>query len=80
MELTFEEAVEYLEDGLSVTLECDDYEYEISEAHNWVGGDGMEGYISQVLGNVVYGGAKNILRLSIDHLSDGGKREVIITE
>lgn len=77
MNLTFEEAVEMLRDGGLITLECDGYDYEISPADDWVGGDGMEGYISLVLGNVVYESAEGILKQSIDYLKKDGK-EVII--
>jgi hypothetical protein len=75
---TFEEAVKHLEEGGEVTLECDGYDYEISPAEDWVGGDGMEGYISLVMGNVVYNDAEIILEQSIKHLKSTGKDVEII--
>lgn len=71
--ITFEEAVILLEADMEVTLECDGYDYEISPADEWIGGDGMEGYISMVLGNVVYDSARIILEKSIKHLESDGK-------
>lgn len=73
MNITFEEAVEQLEEGLEIKLLCDGYDYEISKADNWVGGDSMNGYISLVLGNRVYESAEYILKQSIDFLSRNGK-------
>lgn len=70
--ITFDEAVELLEAGMEVILECGGYDYEISPADDWVGGDGMEGYISLALGNVVYDSAKIILEESIKHLESTG--------
>lgn len=77
MESRLEEAIELLEAGIEVTLECDGYEYEVGPSENFVGGEGMEGYISVVLGNVVYGDAKDILEKSIDFLSKGNKKVTI---
>jgi hypothetical protein len=77
MEITFEEAVELLKDGCGVSLECEGYYYEISPADDWIGGDGMEGYISSVLGNVVYDSVKIVLRESINFLSEDGNKVVI---
>lgn len=74
----FEEAVELLKDGGEVTLECGQYEYEISPSENWIGGDVGDGYISQVLGNVIYSSAKTVLKESIKCLSEGGKEVKII--
>lgn len=72
--ITLEEAIVLLEAGMEVTLECNGYDYEVAPADEWVGGDGMEGYISLVLGNVVYDSARIILEKSIKHLeSDGSK-------
>lgn len=76
--ITFEEAVILLETGSEVILECDGYNYEIAPADGWVGGDGMDGYISLVLGNVVYESAEYILRKSIEHLEKDGKSVGII--
>lgn len=73
MNITFEEAVDYLQEGEEITLECNGYSYEISPSENWVGGDVAEGYISLVLGNVVYQSAEGVLKLSIDHLASDGK-------
>lgn len=78
MNITLEEAIEYLEDGEEITLKCDGYFYEISQSDNWVGGDVANGYISLVLGNVIYQSAENVIRKSIEHLSEDGK-EVLIT-
>lgn len=78
MKIEFEEAVEWLEDGLEVNLHCEGYEYEVSGADNWLGGEGMEGFISQVMGNTLYSSAERVLRESINHLSDNGKHEVEI--
>ncbi|MEH6848054.1 MULTISPECIES: hypothetical protein [Bacillus cereus group] len=75
--ITFEEAVQLLEEGLEITLECDGYSYDIAPSEDWVGGDGQEGYISLVLGNVVYDSAEYILRKSIDFLKENGKTVVI---
>ncbi|WP_168898296.1 hypothetical protein [Bacillus sp. ISTL8] len=75
--ITIEEAVELLEDGMEVTLECGGYDYEIAPADNFVGGDGMEGFISMVLGNVVYDGAEHVLNKSIDFLKESGKEVTI---
>ncbi|MDO6628662.1 hypothetical protein [Bacillus thuringiensis] len=75
--ITFEEAVELLEEGLEITLECDGYSYDIAPSEDWVGGDGQEGYISLVLGNVVYDSAEYILKKSIDFLKENGKTVVI---
>lgn len=69
---TFEEAVEMLKEGMEVTLVCKGYDYDIAPADGWVGGDGMDGYISLVLGNRVYDDAEHILRESIDFLSRDG--------
>jgi hypothetical protein len=77
MGITFDEAVEELEEGCGISLECDGYSYDISPADDWVGGEGMEGYISLVLGNVVYSSAESVLRESINHLSEDGKEVVI---
>lgn len=74
MEYSFNEAVEWLEDGGEVILECDGYDYEISRADDWIGGDGMDGYISLVLGNVVYESAESILRQSINFLEADGQK------
>lgn len=78
MSLKFKEAVEYLKEGCEVTLECEGYSYEISPSDDWLGGEGMEGYISLVLGNVVYDNAERVLRESINFLSKDNK-EVVIT-
>ncbi len=67
----------FLEEGLEITLECDGYSYDIAPSEDWVGGDGQEGYISLVLGNVVYDSAEYILRKSIDSLEENGKTVVI---
>lgn len=71
---TFKEAVEMLEEGIGVKLIWRGYEYEVSPADNWVGGDGMDGYISQVLGNVVYDSAEHVLRNSIEFLEEDGEK------
>uniref|UniRef100_A0AB39C7U7 Uncharacterized protein n=1 Tax=Bacillus phage KoopaTroopa TaxID=3234046 RepID=A0AB39C7U7_9CAUD len=71
--IKFDEAVVLLEAGMEVTLECDGHDYEISPADEWVGGEGQEGYISLVMGNVVYDSAERILRESIKHLESDGK-------
>lgn len=63
-----DEIVEYLMDGGTVNLEIGEYSYEISPAENWVGGDGMEGFISEVLGNVVYDNARYVLVKTIEFL------------
>lgn len=75
--ITFEEAVELLEEGMEVTLECNGYDYEIAPADGWVGGDGMDGYISLVLGNVVHESAESILKQSIEFLERDGKKVTI---
>ncbi|MGH0950696.1 hypothetical protein [Bacillus mycoides] len=75
--ITFEEAVELLEEGLEITLKCDGYDYDIAPSEDWVGGDGQEGYISLVLGNVVYDSAEYILKKSIDFLKENEKTVVI---
>ena len=77
MNIDFNEAVEMLEDGIPIILECNGYDYEVSPADDWVGGDGIEGYISLVLGNVVYSSAEDVLRQSIDFLKRKGN-EVLI--
>lgn len=71
--ITFEEAVSCLESGLEVTLECGGHDYEISQADDWIGGEGQEGYISLVMGNVVYDSAERILKESIKHLESNGE-------
>jgi len=76
--ITFEEAVNFLEEGNEVTLECDGAWYEISETGNWIGGDVEEGYISEVLGNVIYSSAEIVLKKSIEYLSKDGKEVEII--
>lgn len=79
MNITFDEAVEMLEEGNDITLECDDYSYEITTADNWrSGGSDLDGFISLVLGNVVYNSAEYILKESIEFLARNGK-EVVIT-
>lgn len=77
MEITFDEATEYLKGGEEVNLNCEGYSYEISPAENWVGGDGFEGYISLVLGNVTYDNAEYILKKSISFLSRDGNKVTI---
>jgi predicted heme/steroid binding protein len=62
------EAVAYMEEGGAVRLSCDDYDYEVSSADSWVGGEGHTGYISEVLGNIAYDSAEHVLQASIDHL------------
>lgn len=71
--ITFEEAVTLLEASMEIVLECDGYDYDVAPADYFVGGDDMEGYISDVLGNVVYDSAEIILRKSIDFLGRDGK-------
>lgn len=78
MELTLKEAVEHLEDGIEVTLENGNYEYSIAPADEFLGGEGMDGYISEVLGNVAYDDAEDILNESIKYLVKDGS-EVKIT-
>ena len=78
MRLEFKEAIEWLEDGLEVSLHCEGYEYEVSGAENWLGGEGLEGFISQAIGNTLYSSAEKVLRESVKHLSDNGKHEVEI--
>ena len=78
MNITIEEAIEYLEDGLEINLECGGHNYEVSQSDNWIGGDVAEGFISVVLGNVVYDSAEHILNESIKFLSRDGK-EVLIS-
>ncbi|QOV08442.1 hypothetical protein Kirov_243 [Bacillus phage Kirov] len=74
---TFEEAVEMLEDGMEVTLEINGYSYDIAPADSFIGGDGMDGYISEVLGNRTYDSAEHVLRESIKFLEEnGGKVEI----
>lgn len=73
MELTFNEAVEMLEDGTAITLESDGGSYDIDLAHNFIGRESMDGYISEVLGNIVYSSAKAVLKESIDHLESCGE-------
>lgn len=68
MVITMEEAVEYLEDGMEIKLECNGYTYEISASDNWIGGDVEDGYISSVLGNCIYGDAEYIIGESIRSL------------
>ncbi|PEV64218.1 hypothetical protein [Bacillus thuringiensis] len=77
MVIEFKEAVEMLEDGMEVVLECDGHDYEISDSENWLGGDAHEGYISLVLGNMVYESAETALRESIDFLEKSGKSVTI---
>lgn len=76
-DMTLQEAVEQLEEGVEITLECDGYSYEVSEAHNWVGGDGQDGYISAVLGNRIYNSAEQVLKESIQYLEKNGNKVVI---
>lgn len=70
--ITFDEAVELLEAGLEVTLECGGHDYDIAPADGFLGGDGQEGWISMALGNVVYDDAKHVLTESIKHLESTG--------
>lgn len=77
MTIEFEEAVEMLEEGLEVVLECGGYDYEISSSENWLGGDAHEGYISLVLGSVVYESAETALRESINFLEKSEKSVTI---
>lgn len=77
MEITFDEAVEYLTEGEEITLNCEGYSYEISPSENWVGGDVGEGFISVVLGNSIYSNAEMILKQSIKYLSEEGKEVTI---
>ncbi|AZU98989.1 hypothetical protein pW2_165 [Bacillus phage pW2] len=76
--ITFEEAVILLEADMEVTLECDGYDYEIAPADGFVGGDGMEGWISVALGNVVYDDAERVLKESIKFLSEDGAEVGIV--
>ena len=78
MRLEFKEAVEWLEDGLEVNLHCGGYEYEVSGAENWLGGEDAEGFISEAIGNTLYSSAERALRESIKHLSDNRKHKVEI--
>lgn len=73
----FNEAVECLESGGSITLECDGYEYGISAADDFVGAEDTEGFISEVLGNVVYSEAEVVLRRSVEHLEKDGSSVTI---
>lgn len=77
MNITLEEAVDYLKDGIAITLHCGKYSYEISESDEWVGGDVEEGYISLVLGNVIYSDAKQVITKSIASLSENGAEVTI---
>ena len=77
MEITFDEAIEYLKDGEEVTLVCEGYSYEISPSEEWVGGDGEEGFISLVLGNVIYMDPAHVLQKSINYLSKEGAEVTI---
>lgn len=75
--VTIEEAIELLEDGMEVTLECDGYDYEIAPADGFIGGDGMEGFISVALGNIVHDEAEHVLNKSIKFLKESGKEVTI---
>lgn len=78
MESKFKEAIELLEAGCEVVLKSNGYSYEVSPSDNWIGGEEMGGFISQVLGNIVYDDAEHVLKESIDFLAEDGK-EVKIT-
>jgi hypothetical protein len=76
--LTFEEAVEELENGYEVTLETDDNYYTIGPADSFIGGEEQEGYISEVLGNIIYDSAEHIIVKSIQYLEQQGETVTIL--
>ena len=80
MEITFDEAVEYLNEGCEIILRCNGYDYEVSQSENWVGGDISEGYVSLVLGNVIYSDPKVVLQESIHFLSEDGDNVAIFLQ
>lgn len=78
MALTVNEAVEELENGCEVTLETDDNYYTIGPVEDFIGGDGQEGYISEVLGNTIYDNAEYIITKSIQYLEGQGETVTIL--
>lgn len=78
MALTITEAVEELENGFEVTLETEDNYYVISIAEDFIGGEEQEGYISEVLGNIIYDSAEDILTKSISYLEKQGETVTIL--
>ncbi|AEZ50269.1 hypothetical protein BPS13_0090 [Bacillus phage BPS13] len=75
----FEDAVEMLNEGIAVTVEVNGYDYEIDLASNYIGGDHLpdDEFISEVLGNVHYNGAENVIFKTIDYLLNGNSIEDI---
>ena len=69
MEKEFKEAIAWLEDGFDIVLICDGYEYELMQADSYLGSEGQDGYISQVMGNIIYKNAQDALQESIKHLT-----------
>ncbi|ADH03329.1 gp183 [Bacillus phage W.Ph.] len=75
----FEDAVEMLNEGIAVTVEVNNYSYDIDLAENYIGGDGSDSdeFISEVLGNVTYVGAENVILKTVDYLLNGNRIEEI---
>lgn len=70
--MEFKDAVEMLEDGISVTVKAGGYDYEVGPAEDFLGGG--EGYISVALGNVLYDSAEDVLRETIKYLEGEGEK------
>ena len=77
--LTIEEAIEELKVGGEIEMHCGHHSFIIGQSFSFIGGDGMTGFISEVLGNVVYQSAEHIIRESYNYLVKNSDREVIIT-
>ncbi|AOZ62526.1 hypothetical protein SBP8a_276 [Bacillus phage SBP8a] len=64
----YKDAVEVLGEEIAVTVEVNGYSYDIDLAENYLGGEGMEGFISEVMGNMVYDSAEGVILKTVDFL------------
>ena len=68
MEELRDEAIEILESSDYVTIETGESSYEIYNAHDSIGGEDVDGWISEVLGNVVYADIRKVVNSTFDYI------------
>lgn len=74
MNITKEEAIENLEDGMDIEVTVGDSTFTIGDMHGYVGSpENKEGYISEYLGNVWYDDAGGIIYDTVEGMADGDK-------
>lgn len=74
MEITKEEAIENLEDGMEIKVSVGGSTFTIGDMHGYVGSpENKEGFISEYLGNVWYSDAEGIIDETVDGIADGNK-------